>query len=158
LVCQIYTSSRFLVIAASAVIAAEAGAQHQADISPDGRFIAYASSVSGRYEVIVETSPEKGGRWQIGRDGGQNPSWRGDGRELFYTSDDTVLAIDVNTRAGGFEWSAPRSLFRIPNLASGLPRGLTVSADGRQFIAVVSIAPAPRQQLTTVLNWMALLK
>jgi eukaryotic-like serine/threonine-protein kinase len=139
-------------------VAAEAGAQHQADISPDRRFIAYASSESGRYEVIVETFPEKGGRWKISTDGGQNPRWRGDGRELFYTTDDTVMAIDVHAHAAGFEWGAPRLLFRIPNLLSGLPGGLTVSADGRQFIAVVPIAAAPPQRLTTVLNWTALLK
>jgi Tol biopolymer transport system component len=140
------------------VLAAEAGAQHQADISPDGRFVAYASSESGRYEVIVETFPEKGGRWPISTDGGQNPIWRGDGRELFYTRDDTVLAIDVDTHAKGFKWSAPRSLFRIPNLMSGRVRGVTVSADGQRFIAVVPISSAPQQQLTTVLNWTALLK
>ena len=140
------------------VIAAEAGHQHQAAISPDGRFVAYASSQSGRYQVIVETFPEKSGRWQITTDGGQNPSWRGDGRELFYTTDDTVRAIDVGARAGGFEWKASRSLFRIPNLLSGPVRGLTVSADGRRFIAAVPISSAPQQRLTTVLNWTALLK
>jgi eukaryotic-like serine/threonine-protein kinase len=139
------------------VVAAQAGA-HQAAISPDGRFVAYASSQSGRYQVIVETFPEKSGRWQITTDGGQNPSWRGDGRELFYTTDDTVRAIDVSTHTGGFEWSAPWSLFRIPNLLSGPVRGLTVSADGRRFIAVVPISSAPQQRLTTVLNWTALLK
>ena len=139
------------------VVAAQAGS-HQAAISPDGRFVAYASSQSGRYQVIVETFPEKSGRWQITTDGGQNPSWRGDGRELFYTTDDTVKAIDVSARAGGFEWSAPRSLFRIPNLLSGPVRGLTVSADTRRFIVAVPISPAPQQRLTTVLNWTALLK
>ena len=108
--------------------------------------------------MTIETFPEKSRRWQITTDGGQNPSWRGDGRELFYTTDDTVRAIDISTHAGGFEWSAPRSLFRIPNLLSGPVRGLTVSADGRRFIAAVPISPAPQQRLTTVLNWTALLK
>jgi hypothetical protein len=108
--------------------------------------------------VIVETFPERGGRWPISTNGGQNPSWRGDGRELFYTTDDTVLAIDVDTHEGGFRWSASRPLFKISNLASGRVRGLTVSADGRRFIAVVPISSAPRQQLTTVLNWTSLLK
>jgi eukaryotic-like serine/threonine-protein kinase len=135
----------------------QAGA-HQAAISPDARFIAYASSQSGRYPVIVETFPEKSGHWQITTDGGQNPSWRGDGRELIYTANDTVLAVDVNTNTGGLAWSAPRALFRIPNLTGGPVRGLTVSADGQRFIAAVPTTSAPQERLTTVLNWTALLK
>jgi Tol biopolymer transport system component/DNA-binding winged helix-turn-helix (wHTH) protein len=139
------------------IVAAQAAA-HQAAISPDGRFVAYASSQSGRYQVIVETFPEKSGHWQITTDGGQNPTWRGDGRELIYTTDDTVLAIDVNIYSGGLAWSAPRALFRIPNLTGGPVRGLTVSADGQRFIAAVPTTSAPQQRLTTVLNWTALLK
>jgi Tol biopolymer transport system component/DNA-binding winged helix-turn-helix (wHTH) protein len=140
------------------VLSAEAGAQHQADISADSRFVAYASSASGRYEVVVETFPDKRGRWPITVDGGQNPSWRGDGRELYYTKDDTVLAIDVDTDGDGFEWRPARSLFKIPNLTSAPVRSLAVSGNGQRFIAVVPVSSAPQQRLTTVLNWTTLLK
>ena len=141
------------------ILAAGAGAQHQADISPDGRFVAYASSASGRYEIVVETFPAKGGRWVITTEGGQNPTWRADNaRELFYSMGDTVFATDINTRAARFEWGSARSLFSIPNLTIAPVRGFVVSADGQRFFAVVPKAAAAPQRLTTILNWAALLK
>jgi Tol biopolymer transport system component/DNA-binding winged helix-turn-helix (wHTH) protein len=139
------------------VLASEPGFQQQADISPDGRLIAYASSESGQFEVIVNSFPEKAGRRQISTNGGREPVWRGDGRELFFLSDDTVMAVDVHTSAVGFEWSVPRTLFKIPNLQR-IPRGFTVSADGQRFIAVVATTPAEPQRFTTLLNWTSLVK
>jgi eukaryotic-like serine/threonine-protein kinase len=115
------------------VLADGAGAQHQADISPDGRFVAYASSQSERYEIVVETFPTKGGRWTITTKGGQNPTWRRDMRELFYSMDDTVVALDINAGAGPLEWSAAKHLFRIPNFTIAPVRGLTVSAMASDF-------------------------
>jgi Tol biopolymer transport system component len=93
------------------VLDAQPGFQQQADISPDGRLIAYASSESGKYEVIVSSFPEGTARRQISINGGREPVWRGDGRELFFLSDDTVMAVDVHISAAGFEWSVPRTLF-----------------------------------------------
>lgn len=141
------------------VVSKDSGAQHQATISSDGRFIAYASSQSGRYEVIVETFPNRRGRWQISTDGGQNPIWRGDGLEIFYTAGDQVMAMDVRSSAvGGFEWGPPRALFKIPNLSSAPVRSLTASSDGQRFIAAVPVGAVSQQRLTTVLNWTALLE
>ena len=132
------------------------GFQQQADISPDGRLIAYASSESGRFEIIVKSFPDNSGRRQISTNGGREPVWRGDGRELFFLSDDTVMAVDVHTgSASGFEWSAPRTLFQIPNLQR-IPRGFTVSSDGQRFVAVTT--PTEPQKFTTVLNWTSLVK
>jgi eukaryotic-like serine/threonine-protein kinase len=139
------------------VLDSQPGFQQQADISPDGRLIAYASSESGKFEVIVKSFPENAGRLQISTNGGREPFWRGDGRELFFLSDDTVMAVDVHTGAAGFEWSVPRSLFKIPNLQR-IPRGFTVSADGQRFVAVVATTPAEPQSFTTLLNWTSLVK
>jgi eukaryotic-like serine/threonine-protein kinase len=133
------------------------GFQQQADISPDGRLIAYASSESGEYEVIVTSFPGNAGRWQISTDGGREPVWRGDGRELFFLADDTVMAVDVHTSAAGLAWSNPRKLFAIPNL-QGIPRGFTVSGDGQRFVAVVATTPTKPQRFTTLLNWTSLVK
>jgi Tol biopolymer transport system component/DNA-binding winged helix-turn-helix (wHTH) protein len=138
------------------VLDSQPGFQQQADISPDGRLIAYASSESGKYEVIVGSFPENAARRQISINGGREPVWRGDGRELFFLSDDTVMAVDVHISAVGFEWSVPRTLFKIPNLQS-IPRGFTVSSDGQRFVAVVATAAGP-QRFTTLLNWTALVK
>jgi Tol biopolymer transport system component len=137
------------------VVDSHYGFQQQADISPDGRLIAYASSESGKYEVMVKNFPEEGGRRQISTDGGREPVWRRDGRELFFLADDTVMSVDVHTSAVGFDWSVPRTLFKIPNLQK-IPRGFTVSPDGQRFVAVVATTPV--QRFTTLLNWTALLK
>ena len=131
--------------------------QQHGDISPDGRLIMYSSSESGRFEVIVKSFPDNTGPRQISTNGGREPVWRGDGRELFFLSEDTVMSVDVHTSAVGFEWSAPRPLFKIPNLQS-VPRGFTVSADGQRFIAVVATTPTEPQRFTTVLNWTSLVK
>jgi len=139
------------------LLAAEPGFQQQADISPDGRLIAYASSESGQFEVIVKSVPENAGRRQISTNGGREPIWRGDGRELFFLSDDMVMAVDVHATAVGFEWSVPRTLFKIPNLQA-IPRGFTASADGQRFIAVVAAPRGEPQRFTTVLNWTSLVK
>jgi Tol biopolymer transport system component len=139
------------------VLASEPGFQQHADISPDGRLIAYASSESGQFEVIVKSFPENAGRRQISTNGGKEPMWRGDGRELFFLSNDTVMAVDVHTSEAGLEWSVPRALFKIANFQR-IPRGLTVSADGQRFIAVVATTPAEPQRFTTLLNWTSLIK
>jgi Tol biopolymer transport system component/DNA-binding winged helix-turn-helix (wHTH) protein len=137
------------------VLDAARGFQQQADISPDGRLIAYASSESGQFEVIVNGFPQNTSRRQISTDGGREPVWRGDGRELFFLADDTVMAVDVQTSAAGLAWSVPRKLFKIPNLQR-IPRGFTVSPDGQRFVAVVT--PVEPQRFTTLLNWTALVK
>jgi hypothetical protein len=138
-------------------VAAEPGFQHHGDISPDGRLIVYSSSESGRFEVIVKSFPDSTGRRQISTNGGREPAWRDDGREIFFLSENTVMAADVQTSAVGFAWSAPRPLFKIPNLQR-VPRGFTVSGDGQRFVAVVATTPTEREKFTTVLNWTSLVK
>jgi Tol biopolymer transport system component len=130
------------------------GFQNAADISPDGGLIAYASSESGRFEVVVETFPEKGGRWQISTGGGRNPCWRGDGRELFFTSGEDVMAVEVHVGRTMTEWGVPRRLFTVPSLAQ---QGVDVSPDGQRFAVVVEV-PQGSQRLTTLLNWTTQLK
>jgi Tol biopolymer transport system component/DNA-binding winged helix-turn-helix (wHTH) protein len=134
------------------------GFQKFADISPDDRLMAYASSESGRFEVFVETFPEKGGRWKVSTDGGFAPVWRSDGRELFFMSDSTLMAVDIHRNTVGFEWSVPRPLFKIPNFQAAFNSAPTVSADGQRFIAVTTTAPMEPQRLTTLLNWTSLVK
>jgi Tol biopolymer transport system component/DNA-binding winged helix-turn-helix (wHTH) protein len=139
------------------VLAVAPGFQQQADISPDGRLIAYASSESGKFEVIVKSFPDNTGRRQISTNGGKEPLWRGDGKELFFLSEDTLMSVDVHTSAVGLEWGVPRPLFKIANYQR-VPRGLTVSSDGERFVAVVATMPSEPQKFTTVLNWTSLVK
>ena len=105
--------------------------------------------------MVVKSFPENAGRRQISTNGGREPVWRGDGRELFFLSDETVMAVDVHTSAGAVEWTVPRTLFEIPNLQR-IPRGFSVSSDGQRFVAVV--ATTEPQKFITVLNWTSLVK
>lgn len=87
---------------------------------PNGRYIAYASHESGRYEIYVQTFPQHLGRWQISTRAGQEPTWRHDGKELFYlSSEDKLMAVDVNTSAGQFQADIPKPLFQA-QLVEGL--------------------------------------
>ena len=79
--------------------------------SPDGRWIAYTSNASGRNEVYVRPFPAGEGLFKISRDGGREPRWRDDGRELFFlTLDGRLMAASIDT-ARGFQPSVPQPLF-----------------------------------------------
>ena len=82
-------------------------------------------------------------------EGGRYPRWRGDAGELFFTSGDDVMVVEVRTGRAMFEWGVPRRLFTIGGLLS---RGLDVSPDGQRFAAVEGTRREP-QRLTTLLNW-----
>jgi Tol biopolymer transport system component len=135
--------------------------------SPDGRWIAYSSDESGRNEIYVRPfdasfaagSSSAGGtpitgKWMVSKDGGYNPLWRRDGKELFYLSlVGTAMAVDVNT-SGVFQAGVPKVLFKLP---PGVP-SWDVSADGRRFLTVVPTASGAQSKFTVVLNWQAALK
>jgi hypothetical protein len=88
----------------------------QGQFSPDGRWVAYASDESGRWEIYVRSfanSPEAETRTQVSRDGGHEPRWRGDGRELFYISNDgTVMSVGIKS-GPAFQAEAPEALFQV---------------------------------------------
>ncbi len=68
----------------------------QPEISPDGRWMAYTSDESGKYEIYVRPFPEVNkGRWQVSTSGGDTPLWSPNGRELFYRNGDSVVAVAV---------------------------------------------------------------
>jgi len=106
-------------------------------ISPDGRFIAYSSSETGRYEVNVRPFPEvNSGRWQVSVDGGATPRWAPSGRELFFSNlTGDLLAVDVET-ASGFSAGTPRVLFERRREWISANYGLMyeVAPDGQRFV------------------------
>ena len=128
-----------------------------ASFSPDGRFIAYQSSESGRNEVYVQTFPPSAGKWLISTGGGLNVRWRGDGRELFYTTPDgKMMSVEVMPGAA-FEPSVPKQLFEL-NAARTTPGAdYDVSADGQRFLFISRQADAPSVYAVMV-NWTADLK
>ena len=133
----------------------------QAQFSPDGHWIAYASAEAGNSEIYIRPfSPEKepdataGGKWMISKGGGIDPLWRGDGRELFYYSISLKqMAVDIDA-GKTFRAGVPRPLFSIGGLYSG-----DVMADGKRFLVVSApegaSAPSPFMVVT---NWQTALK
>lgn len=139
-----------------------------AAFSPDGRWIAYDSSESGRDEVYVIPFVEPGedadtdapavpsGRWQISTNSGYWPIWRGDGKELFYCSNDKyITAASVNGEGDVFIVTSTEKLFSI-NLVSLTP-SYDVASDGQSFI-VNMYALEASTPITLVTNWPEALK
>ncbi|MCL4692832.1 MAG: serine/threonine-protein kinase [Candidatus Hydrogenedentes bacterium] len=128
-------------------------------LSRDGRFIAYVGGETGREEVYVQPFPDRGGKWQISFDGGVEPEWSPDGRELYYREGDTLMAVSIQTEPK-FSASEPRRLFSWNYFAPAI-RAFTyhVAADGSRFLMIKQTdAPAaapPASEIVVVQNWFA---
>jgi Tol biopolymer transport system component len=128
--------------------------------SPDGHWLAYISNESGRYEVYVQPYPGPGGKWQISTEGGTEPVWNPNGRELFYRSGDSVIAVEIATQPG-FVAGKPRKLFEGRYEPAPVPiANYDVSPDGQRFLMLkpteqAQVAPT---QINVVLNWFEELK
>jgi len=130
-----------------------------ANLSPDGRWVAYVSDESGKPEVYVQSFPTPSGKWQVSTEGGNQPRWRRDGRELFYVSPDRKL-MAVPVRLGStFEAGAPAALFEAninPAAGSaGIGHQYDVTADGQRFLLNLEPRETSTAPLTVVLNWQA---
>lgn len=123
--------------------------------SPDGHWIAYSSTESGRSEVYVIPFGGGEGKWQISNTGGTQPVWRRDGRELFYwAADNSLMSISLSFKSGALEAGFARILSRWNNPVGyiGVSSALDVSNDGQRFVAI-SVAPQPSRPITLVTNW-----
>jgi Tol biopolymer transport system component len=128
--------------------------------SPDGRWLAYSSNESGRREIYVQSYPGPGGKWQITSEGGQEPVWNPNGRELFYRSGNKLMAVDVDAKPG-FSAGKPRMLFEGPYLPSAAGNSFyDVSPDGQRFLMLkpVEYLTSAPTQINVVLNWFEELK
>jgi len=131
--------------------------ENQGEFSPDGRWVAYSSNESGRWEVYVQPFPGPGGKWQISTAGGSMPVWRRDGRELFYLATDRKL-MAVPVRIGAvFEAESPTPLFPT-HLKSDPDRHYDVSADGQRFLITMPLGDESAPPITLVQNWTVLLR
>jgi hypothetical protein len=123
-----------------------------AQLSPDGKLLAYASEESGRWEIYVQALEGSRGRWQLSSQGGLAPRWRGDGRELFFVADpDRMMSVTVEpgtTPGGAPRFSAPVELFRRAFA------GYDVAPDGQRFVGQVVDGGGDRP-LTLITNWTA---
>ncbi|HEV2247463.1 MAG TPA: protein kinase [Terriglobia bacterium] len=134
--------------------------ENEARFSPDGRWLAYISDESGRLEVYVQPYPGPGGKWQISTEGGTEPVWNPNGRELFYRTGDKMMAVDISTQTG-FAASTPRMLFEGRYEQPPVPlHNYDVSPDGQHFLMLkpVEQEQAAPTQINVVLNWFEELK
>jgi serine/threonine-protein kinase len=124
-------------------------------VSPDGRFVAYASQETGDFEIYVQPLPNPSGvRWRITNGGGRDPLFARNGRELYYWNDTTLYAVPIETEP---TWSAaaPVALFEGPYV-DGLGRWFDVGSDGRFLLIKPGWLSDERQvPLRVVLHWFA---
>jgi eukaryotic-like serine/threonine-protein kinase len=133
--------------------------EQQAQFSPDGKWIAYTSDVSGRPEVYVQTFPASGGPLRVSTAGGSQPKWRRDGRELFYMAPDRkLMAVEVKLGAT-FEAKAPQPLFstRVLTLTE-FRNHYAVTGDGQRFLVNSQLDDTSVATITVFVNWTADLK
>jgi|CZLA01.1.fsa_nt_gi Tol biopolymer transport system component len=131
------------------------GSESNGQISPDGKWVAYASDESGVWEIYVTSFPGAAGKWQVSRGGGTEPRWRGDGKEVFYIAPSGMLmAVEVNGESI-FATGTPAPLFQIHGRA---PISSTdvftydVAKDGKRFLVNRYVKPEHVPPLTILLN------
>src|SRR5262245_17957054 len=123
-------------------------------LSPNGRWLAYTSDVSGIFEVYVQSFPGGSGKRQVSNGGGVGPRWRNDGTELFYYAGDGKL-MAASVRSGeSLETSGPVPLFEFRAAGIGFA-SYAVTADGQRFLIKEVVDTEPKAPLTVVVNWAA---
>ncbi|HXY01640.1 MAG TPA: winged helix-turn-helix domain-containing protein [Candidatus Limnocylindrales bacterium] len=139
-------------------IANASGQAWQAMLSPDARWIAYTSAESGRSEVYVRAAEPGGGRWQVSSDGGLQPHWSANGKQLYYRIGDKMMVASVVTQPV-FSSGRPRVLFEDSFQLGGAVNDYDLTPDGREFLMLRD--DSPHRGLTeykVVLNWFQELK
>jgi eukaryotic-like serine/threonine-protein kinase len=131
------------------------GSERDGQISPDGKWLAYASNESGDWEIYVTTFPGAAGKWQVSRGGGSEPRWRGDGKELFYIGQSGMMTAAPVSVESTFSAGTPLPLFQVRGRAHVSSTDLftyDVSKDGQRFLVNRYLKPDHPLPLTIVLN------
>ena len=124
-------------------------------LSPNGHYLAYTSTISGRTEVWVRPFPEGKERWQASTNGGGAPAWGADGKELFFDEGNALMRVAVST-SGGFSAGSPEVLFEHPTLriGPGPVARYAISADGQRFLTVETERDRTVPAVRYVQNWL----
>ena len=127
-----------------------------AQFSPDGRWMAYASNETGSWEIYVSPFPSANGKWQVSSAGGQEPRWRQDGKELFYLSAEGKMMAVAVTTSPGFAAGSPVALFqthrRQPDSSLDV-FSYDVSRDGQRFLIDTKVDETNAAPLSVFINW-----
>ncbi len=130
--------------------------EYQAKLSPDGRWIAYVSDESGRNEIYIRGFPSAAGKWQVSTEGGVQPRWSGDGKELFYIAPGRNLMAGMVKGETELEIGTPTLLFATrmwsPTTVAGVRAQYDVAENGQRFLFNWRDRPAA-SQIHIVLNW-----
>jgi Tol biopolymer transport system component len=130
--------------------------ERAARFSPDGRWVAYHSNESGRFEIYVRPFPGPGGQWQVSTAGGIYPNWAPNGRELYYVAPDgSLMATPIAANGAAITPGRPQELFRARIVGGGSDAGFgltyVVARDGRFLInTALDEAASP---ITLLQNW-----
>jgi serine/threonine-protein kinase len=156
---------------AAAPLVRTAAQEANAELSPDGRWVAYQSNESGRFEIYVRPFPNVDeGRWPVSPSGGTRPAWAPNGRELFYLDATGLLAaVPVQATAATFTAGTATTVLTKPYYAGYTTRGYDlrgydIAPDGRRFLMIKEEAAstatggASQPSMTVVLNWIGELK
>jgi hypothetical protein len=123
-------------------------------VSPNGLWLAYASASRGeKNEIWVRPYGREGAAVRVSPDGGVEPVWARDGRELFYLETNRVMSVAVDTRAG-FNFKPAALLFEGQFTRSSQPPSYDIAPDGR-FLFLRAPSPSSPSPITVVLNWMS---
>jgi len=134
------------------------GTEVDATFSPDGRWLAYSSDESGRFEIYVKPFPGPGEKRQISSAGGRKPLWTHSGRELFYRNGEKMMVVGLSPDTG-FRADTPALLFSFPSVLDGITADYDLSADDQRFLMIRSSEQElPPLQFNVVLNWLEELK
>ena len=142
--------------AAPKVLLDRTGEQLSPTFSPDGKFVAYQSNESGRFEVYVRPFPSGPGQWQVSLGGGSDAHWSARGDKLWFRAYGNVLMeVNVKPAGGTFAFGEPRGVFKGDPIAVDLTLGFAVLANGDRFIAARRVADPDGTvpSITVVQNW-----
>jgi Tol biopolymer transport system component len=134
-------------------------AESQGQFSPDGRWLAYRSNESGRWEIYLRPYPGPGSQQPVSRGGGMQPRWRRDGKELFYIGPDSrMMAVPINLPSSGerLEVGAPIPLFTVRlALPANQQFGYAVDPAGQRFLVFIGADKTSTTPITVLQNWAA---
>jgi serine/threonine-protein kinase len=125
--------------------------------SSDGRWLAYTSNESGKYEVYVRAFPDRGSKWQISNAGGAYPIWSSNGRELFFRTDDNrIMVVTYATKTDSFVPDKPRvwSNMQLADFGVVGMSNYDVAPDGKRIVGLMPVAQQSQNHVIFLMNFL----